>query len=96
MSKILFKFNLLQDETNPIITQNKITDDSILVELEINKESIGLIPFKKIPKMIEKKPHPEHYNLKPATYNQIKEFVLQEYGKVHTRYISEIKKKIWN
>ena len=71
---------------------------------------IGLIPYRKvpnrrkktrttapklkIPKMIEKKPRPEHYNLKHATYNQIKEFVLKEYGlKVHTRYIAEIKRK---
>lgn len=110
MNKILLKFNLLQENNNLITAQNKVTNDSILVELEINEDSIGLIPYRKvpnrrrksktiqtklkIPKMVEKKPRPEHYNLKHATYNQIKEFVLKEYGlKVHTRYIAEIKRK---
>lgn len=88
-------------------TKTIITDDSILVELEINEDSIGLIPFRKvpnrrrkpkttapqliIPKIIEKNPRPEHYNLKHAAYNKIKEL---KYGSmVYTRYIAEIKRK---
>lgn len=48
----------------------------------------------KIPKLIEKKTRPEHYNRKIATYKQIQEYIKQEFGLIaHSSYIAEIKRK---
>ncbi len=49
IGKIIFKFNVPQEETNVINIQNKVVDDSVVIEMNIEGESIGLIPFREVP-----------------------------------------------
>lgn len=49
IGKIIFKFNIPQEETNVINIQNKVVDDSVVIEMNIDGESVGLIPFREVP-----------------------------------------------
>lgn len=49
IGKIIFKFNISQEETNVINIQNKVVDDSVVIEINIDGESVGLIPFREVP-----------------------------------------------
>ena len=113
IGRIIFKFNIPQDESNVLNVQNKVVDESVVIEMQIEGESVELIPYRevpnrqtkpkaikekvikeKVPKLIEKKPRPEYYNRKTATYKQIQEYIKSEYGLIaHSSYIAEIKRK---
>ena len=113
IGRIIFKFNIPQDESNVLNVQNKVVDESVVIEMQIEGESVELIPYRevpnrqikpkeikeksikeKVPKLIEKKPRPEHYNRKTATYKEIQEYIKNEFGLIaHSSYIAEIKRK---
>ncbi len=41
IGKIIFKFNIPQEEANVIKNQNKVVDDSVVIEMNIDGEAVG-------------------------------------------------------